>query len=177
MNLYLIAGKAGSGKNEVAKIIKEYYLGLKKKVLITEFSKYLKLYAKEIIDWDGTGPKPRRFLQDLGVTIRENMGMNKMLINRMLEDLKIYTLYYDVVIINDVRYPEEIEELKKVYPKAKSLYIINQFAKSELSLEEQLHITETALEDFANFDVTVTNDNINVLDNRIIKFLESSSEE
>lgn len=176
MNLYLVAGKAGSGKSEVAKIIKEYYLGLGKRVLTTEFSKYLKLYAKEIIDWDGNDPKPRKFLQDLGVTIRENMDMGNILINRMLEDLKIYALYYDVVIINDVRYPEEIDKLKEVYPNAKSLYIINQFAKSPLSLEEQLHITETALESYANFDVTVTNDNLNVLDNRIIKFLESSEE-
>ncbi len=173
MKVYLVAGKAGSGKGEVAKIIKEYYLGNGKKVLITQFSKYLKMYATEILDWHGEEPKPRKFLQDLGVTIRENMDMPFMLINRLIEDLKIYSLYYDVVIISDVRYPEEIEKIKEVYKNAASIYVINQFAPSELSLEEQQHITETALENYANFDITLTNDNINVLDNRVINFIES----
>ena len=70
MKIYLVAGKSGSGKGEVARIIKEYYLGLGKKPIVTGFSKYLKMYAKEIIDWNGNNPKPRKFLQDLGVTIR-----------------------------------------------------------------------------------------------------------
>lgn len=43
--------------------------------IITSFSKYIKMYAKEIIGWDGNEPKPRKFLQDLGVTIKENMDM------------------------------------------------------------------------------------------------------
>lgn len=172
MKIYLIAGKAGSGKGEVAKIIKEYYLGVKKKAIITEYSKYLKLYANEILGWNGEEPKPRKFLQDLGVTIKENMDMPKMLINRMIEDIKIYSLYYDVVIISDVRYPEEIEEMKKNFKDVYSIYVVNQFGKSELSLEEQTHITETALENYSNFDITITNDNINVLDNRVIDFIE-----
>lgn len=172
MKIFLVAGKAGSGKAEIAKIIKEYYLSLKKKPIITEYSKYLKMYAKEILDWNGENPKPRKFLQDLGVTIRENMDMPKMLISRMIEDIRIYSLYYDVVIISDVRYPDEIEEMKKTFKNVYSLYVINQFGKSELSLEEQTHVTETSLENYSNFDITITNDNINVLDNRVIDFLE-----
>ena len=70
MKIYLVAGKSGSGKGEVANIISEYYLANGKKTLITEFSKYIKMYAREVINWDGTNPKPRKFLQNLGVTIR-----------------------------------------------------------------------------------------------------------
>ena len=33
-------------------------------------------------------------------------------------------------------------------------------------------MTETALENYGNFDITITNDNINVLDNRVIEFIE-----
>lgn len=173
MKVYLIGGKAGSGKAEVARIISEYYLSMKKKPIITEFSKYLKMYAHEILGWEESQEKPRKFLQDLGVTIKENMDMPRFLIDRMLDDIKIYSLYYDVVIISDVRYPEEIEEIKKVIPDAASIYVINQFAKSTLSVTEQMHVTETALENYSNFDVTITNDNINVLDNRVIEFIES----
>ena len=46
----------------------------------------------------------------------------------------------------------------------------------QLSFEEQLHITETALENYSNFDITITNDNINILDNRVINFLERVDE-
>ena len=62
MKIYLVAGKSGSGKGEVAKIINEYYLSLNQKPIITSFSKYIKMYAKEIIGWDGNEPKPRKFL-------------------------------------------------------------------------------------------------------------------
>ncbi len=174
MKIYLVAGKAGSGKGEVAKIIKEYYLSNNKKVIITEFSKYLKLYACEVLDWDGSNPKPRKFLQDLGVTIRDNMEKPLFLINRMIEDLQIYRLYFDVVVINDVRLPIEIEEIKKNFSDVHTMYIINQFGKSPLTLQEQMHPTETALENYPYFDVTITNDNLNVLDNRVVEFIEKS---
>ena len=98
--------------------------------------------------------------------------MPKMLVNRMIEDIKVYSLYYDVVIISDVRFPEEIEEMKKTFKDVYSIYVVNQFGQSELSLQEQTHVTETALENYSNFDVTITNDNINVLDNRVIDFIE-----
>ena len=177
MKIFLVAGKAGSGKGEVSKIISEYYLSKKKKPIITEYSKYLKNYAKEILNWDGNDPKPREFLQDLGVTIKENMDMPLFLVNRMIEDIKIYSLYFDVVIISDVRLPEEIEEIKKNFKNVKSIYVVNQFAKSTLTLKEQMHITETALEDYTDFDITIANDNINKLDNKICDFLERSEEE
>ncbi len=172
MKIYLVAGKAGSGKSEVAKIIKEYYQAFGKRVLITEFSKYLKMYAKEVLNWHVDEPKPRRFLQDIGVTIRENMGMPLMLINRMMEDIKVYELYFDIVIISDVRLPEEIEEFKKKYQDCKSIYIVNQFEESKLTVKEQTHITETALENYGNFDITITNDNINTLESKVVSFLE-----
>lgn len=176
MKIYLVAGKSGSGKGEVAKIIKEYYLSLGKKPIITEFSKYLKMYAQEIIEWDGNEPKPRKFLQDLGVTIRENMDMPLFFVNRMIEDIKVYNLYYDVVIISDVRLPIEIDELKKTFNNVYSMYVVNQFEPSKLSLEEQMHVTETALENYSNFDITIVNDNIEILDDRVIEFIEGEKE-
>ena len=176
MKIYLVAGKSGSGKGEVAKIIKKYYLSLGKKPIITEFSKYLKMYAQEIIEWDGNEPKPRKFLQDLGVTIRENMDMPLFFVNRMIEDIKVYNLYYDVVIISDVRLPIEIDELKKTFNNVYSMYVVNQFEPSKLSLEEQMHVTETALENYSNFDITIVNDNIEILDDRVIEFIEGEKE-
>ncbi len=172
MKIFLVAGKSGSGKGEVAKIIKDYYMSFGKRVLITQFSKYLKMYAKEVLNWKEEEPKPRRFLQDIGVTIRENMEMPLMLINRMMEDIKVYELYFDVIVISDVRLPEEIEEFKKKYKDCLSIYVINQFEASKLTVKEQTHITETALEEYSNFDITITNDNKDTLSEKVIMFLE-----
>jgi len=172
VKIFLVAGKSGSGKGEVSSIIKDYYLALGKRPHITEFSKYLKMYAEEVIGWKGKNPKPRKFLQDLGVTIRENMDMPLFMINRMIEDIRVYDLYYDVVIISDVRLPLEIEEFKKKYKNCYAIYVVNQFEESKLTVDEQMHVTETALENYGDFDITITNDNINVLDNRVVDFLE-----
>ena len=98
--------------------------------------------------------------------------MPKIFINRMIEDIKVYNLYFDVVIIDDVRLPMEIEDLKNTFNNVYAMYVINQFAPSKLTLEEQMHITETALENYSNFDITIVNDNIERLDDRVIKFIE-----
>ena len=173
MKVYLVAGKAGSGKGEVAKLIKEYYIYQKSETVITEYSKYIKVFAKELTDWDGNPlKKPRKFLQDMGLYIRTEMGEPKFFVRRMLEDLDIYSNYVDVVVISDVRYPIEIEEIKKNYPDAVAIYVENQFGQSALSIEEQTHPTEIALEEYPNFDYTIANDNIGDLKDKVFKILE-----
>ena len=87
MKIFLVGGKAGSGKGEVAKLIKEYYIYKLENCVITEYSKYLKIFAKELTDWDGNpNTKPRKYLQELGDKIRKLD--NKFFINKMIDDLK-----------------------------------------------------------------------------------------
>ena len=176
MKVYVIAGKAGSGKSEVAKYIKEYYIYQKAETVITEYSKYIKMFAKELTDWDGNNAnKPRGFLQKFGSYVRYEMGEEKFFVNRMLEDLEIYDNFTDVVAISDARYPIEIEEIKKAYPDAVSIYVMNQFSKSTLSIEEQTHSSELALEDYNNFDYTIANDDVNALKDKVFKILEGEN--
>ena len=173
MKIYLIAGKAGSGKSEVARYIKEYYIYQKQETAITEYSKYIKLFAREITGWDGTpANKPRDFLQGLGSYVRGELGEPKLFTRRMLEDMDIYSNYVDVVVVSDVRYPLEIEEIKKEYPDAVSILVINQFGQSNLTLEQQMHPSELALEDYDNFDYTIANDDSKTLKDKIFKILE-----
>ena len=47
MKVYLIAGRARSGKTQTAKILKELLEKENRKVVITEYSKYIKLFAKD----------------------------------------------------------------------------------------------------------------------------------
>ncbi len=171
MRIFLIAGKAGSGKAEVAKLIKEYYIYKLDKCVITEYSKTLKNFAQELSDWDGNqNTKPRGYLQKLGDDIRNYD--EKFFVKRMLENLKIYEKYVNNVIIADVRYPIEIEEIKLNYDNVYTICVENQFGISPLTLEEQLHHSETALDNYAEFDYIIANDEKDKLKEKVFKYLE-----
>ncbi len=173
MRIFVVAGKSGSGKSEVSKFIKEYYIYKLENCIITEYSKYLKNFATELTDWDGISEdKPRDFLQSFGNKIR---SYNKeFFTSRMVEDMNIYELAgVDDVVISGARMPEEIEELKENYDNVYSIYVENQFAQSKLSIAQQAHITETALDGYSDFDYTLANDGtMEELKNKVFKFLE-----
>ncbi len=171
MRIFLVAGKADSGKGEVAKLIKEFYIYKLESVVITEYSKYLKNFVKELTDWDGNpNTKPRKELQTLGDKIRSIDS--KYFINNMLNDLKIYETLTDNVIVSDVRFPDEIEQIKLNYDEVYAIYVENQFSKSNLTVEEQSHISEVALENYEEFDYVLANDEINKLKEKVFKYLE-----
>lgn len=52
MKIVIIAGKAGVGKNYLGEKIKNVALQEGLRAITTEFSKYIKLYAKEILNYD-----------------------------------------------------------------------------------------------------------------------------
>ena len=171
MRIFLLAGKAGSGKGEIAKLIKEYYIYKLEECAITHYSKYIKNFAKELSDWDGNEEdKPRKLLQDIGDKMRE--VDSHFLTNNMIKDIAVYEKYVKNLIIADVRMPEEIEEIKENYDNVYAIYVENQFGESKLTVEEQSHITETALENYNDFDYILANDVKENLKDKIFKFLE-----
>lgn len=171
MKIFVVGGKSGSGKGEVAKMIEEFYIYKLKKCVVTSYSKYLKLFAVELTEWDGVSEdKPRDFLQEFGTKIREYDKY--FFTKRMIEDIKIYENEVDVVIIDDARMPLEIEELKENFDDVTSILVVNQFAPSKLTIKQQSHITETALESYNEMDYTIANDDINVTKDKVFKILE-----
>ena len=90
MNLYLITGKAGSGKDYLANKLKERL----DNVVITRLSKYIKIIAIELGLWDGNEDnKPREFLQNTGDLMRA-IDTN-FLTKRILDDIKTGKLVID----------------------------------------------------------------------------------
>lgn len=172
MKIFLIAGKSGSGKSEVAKIINEFYIYKLEKCVLTGYSKYLKLFAQELTSWDGASQnKPRDFLQEFGSKIRkfDQYYFTK----RMIEDINIYALdNVENVIISDVRMPEEIEEIRENFTDVYAICVVNQFGQSKLTVKQQAHITETALDDYQDFDYIIANDEKEKLKEKIFKILE-----
>ena len=68
--------------------------------------------------------------------------------------------------------PDEIEDFKENFDEVYAIYVENQFSQSPLSLEEQSHITETALEDYHDFDYVIANDDMSALKDKVFKYLD-----
>lgn len=170
MKIFIISGKAKSGKNEVAKIIKEYYQKYEQKTVITDYSKYLKIFAHEILNWDyKENDKPRTFLQNIGMDIRNKYGYD-FLINRMMEDINIYQDYVQNIVISDARLPIEIEQIKDNYDQVCTIHVIG--AENKLTKEQQGHYTEHALDEYNKFDYVIdNNDNIESLKIKVEQIL------
>ena len=105
--IFVIYGKARSGKNTITDYIKEYYNNKNMKVIDLIYAESIKNYAQKILNWDGSEEtKPREFLQQLGTEIIRNKIDNNFFINRMLQDIEVYSYFYDVIIIADARLKE-----------------------------------------------------------------------
>ncbi len=155
MKVILIAGKARSGKTKAAHILKKILEEKKEKVVITEYSKYIKLFAKDFLGWDMISePKPRSFLQEMGEYVRK-LNRDIYFVERMKEDLRIYEHFVDVVIISDVRMPKELDELKEFHPI--KIQVANDLQSYDLTEEQEAHETEHALDNYTSFDYTIQN--------------------
>lgn len=169
MRVFLICGKAGSGKNEVASIIKEKLSNS----VITGFSKYIKLFARELTPWDGNDDnKPRAFLQNMGDILR-NININFMT-ERLYEDLKVYEhVGIENVIVSDVRLLKEIEYFKnKKDIKTYVIRVNSNTSKRVLNNEEKNHCTELELDNYNNYDYIINNNYDNTLNDEVEKMLE-----
>ena len=153
--IFIISGKAGSGKDEVANIIKEYYKLKKCKKL--SYAYYLKQYVKNITGWDGNeDTKPRDLLQSMGIDFLKKKIDNNFLINRLCEDIEVYSYFFDILIITDARVVDEIEIPKKTFSNVITIRI-NRQLDNVLTNEQQQHITETNLDYYHNFDYRIEN--------------------
>ncbi|MBR1416668.1 MAG: hypothetical protein IJ572_02500 [Bacilli bacterium] len=173
MRLFIIGGKANVGKNTLAKYIKEYYDEKDEKSIITEYSKYVKLMANEMIDWYGK-KKPRLFLQNLGEEIRKTIDPN-IFIERMKEDILIYQKYYNNIIICDARLIPELTLMKTKYSKCYTIHLISK-RENNLTNEEKNHITETEFDNYKNFDFELENNSLDELKNKVYEMLDKIKE-
>ena len=158
-----ICGKAGSGKSLAANYIYEEYTKKNKKVIISPYTKYLKKYVSEILEKKiNEKNKPRTMLQKLSSElIKKKLGYEDFFIKRQLEDISIYKFFFDVVIIPDVRFPNEIECLKNKEYKVISIGIKRENYNNKLTTEQKSDITEIALDNYNKYDFIIQNNNTN----------------
>ncbi len=157
--IYLISGKARYGKDTTANFIKEYYESKGKKIINLQFSSYIKEYAKKITGWDGSEEtKPRELLQILGTEVIRSKIDQEFFIKKIIDDIKVYSYFFDVITISDVRAKQEIINVTNSFNKVISININRPNFDNGLSEEQKKHFTEIDLDDYNKFDYKITND-------------------
>lgn len=164
-----ICGKSGVGKSTVSEYFFKLFSDLGKKVIISPYTKYLKEY---IFDITGTkvddNNKPRDLLQDLSSELIKNIiGDNDFFVRRQIEDINFYSYFFDVIIINDVRFPREIDVLKEKYNRVISVGVRRDNYDNKLTSKQKNDITEVSLDNYNMYDYIINNDNINDLYNKV----------
>lgn len=176
--IVLIAGKARSGKGELAHFF-EQELKKNKKVILSPYTKYLKQYIYEITGkYRDDDKKPRDLLQQISKElIKKRLNNPHFFINRQLEDLSFYQYFMDVVIIPDVRFKEEIEEIKKKFSNVVSIGIKRKNYISTLTKEQQEDITETSLDNYDQYDYSLENTSLDNLYQDGLKIIKKLKKE
>ena len=164
--IYIMCGKAKHGKDTFSAYLRDVYKNNGKDIIVTQLSKYIKYYAREMTGWDlSEETKPRELLQQLGTgVIREYLKKEDLFINRMIEDIDVFSCFYDAIIISDVRLKKEINDLREAFPDLVCVHVNRPNFDNGLTEEQKKHKTEIDLDDFDNFDVKIVNTTLELLE-------------
>ena len=178
MKIILIGGKANSGKDTSAEYIDQYYRDQGLDVVNIQIAFYIKMYAKEIAKWDGDNEtKPRQLLMDIGTELIRKQIDNYFFIKRIIQDIDIYSRYFDVITISDGRLPEEFEEIRKAYPETVTLHVTRPDYVSHLTKEQKAHVTEMLVDEIT-YDHEIVNDGtLEDLEKKCISFCKNIDKE
>lgn len=160
MKIFIIGGKAKSGKTAFGEMLKEELKDYGYKPCVMQITDPLYNYAKNYFEWDGNkNEKPREFFQKLGIEIiRDKMNKKYFLLNRLLEDIEILSNFFDTFIITDARMDYEFKELKKQCEEVYTIKLERENYNNGLTKEEEKHITEKEIENSKiKFDYVIKN--------------------
>ena len=179
MKIILIGGQANSGKDTTAEFIDEYYRSRGLDVVNIQIAYYIKMYAKQIAKWDGDNEtKPRQLLQDLGTEVIRKQIDNSFFIKRILQDIDVYSRYFDVVTISDGRLPEEMDSIKKAYPEAINIHVTRPGYVSHLTKGQKAHLTEILVDEYDKYDYEIVNNgSIEDLEKQVYKLAKKIDKE
>ena len=94
--IYILSGKAESGKNVVADIIEKYYG--KNNCIKISYAYYIKDYLTRMGKYnDKEKQKYRSLLQEFGVDFLATKVDSNLLINRVLEDIEVFSYFYKII--------------------------------------------------------------------------------
>ena len=172
--IYIVCGKARHGKDTIGEIIENYYNSNNKKIIHLSYGSYIKEYAKKISNWDGNDEtKPRELLQELGTEVIRKQIDELFFINRIMDDIKVYSYFFDAVVITDGRFKKEVDIPKTTFKNVVAIHVNRPNFDNGLTLEQKQHLTEIDLDDYKKYDYNIENcGTIGDLEEKVIKIIE-----
>lgn len=145
-NFICISGKAQSGKDTLAALLRDELIARGYEVLIIHQADLLKFICKAFFNWNGEKDEAgRTLLQHVGTDI-----IRKIDPNFWVDFINKITCYFecvwDYIIIPDTRFPNEIERLKTINTNVFHIRINREGFTSALTKQQQEHPSETALD-------------------------------
>ena len=165
MEVLLLSGKSGSGKDTLANIMAQKLEDAGCRTLILHFADLVKYYCKAYFNWNGEKDEEgRSLLQKVGTTIMRGFDENywTKIIGEFLAAVTPYE-EFDCAFIPDARFPNEIEVVQDYNPQAITIRIerYNKYGAPYTNpnfTDEQLnHASEVSLDDYGYFDYIVEN--------------------
>lgn len=165
MKVITISGKAESGKDTIAKEIKQLLEEQNYKVMIIHFADVLKFVCRQYFNWNGEKDEyGRTLLQQVGTEMREKNNPN-MWVNITKELIRGIGVEFDYVLVPDTRFKEEMEMLNeyfdcisvRVLRQDIDIYGVTRVHVNHLTDEQRAHKSECDLDNY-KFDFFISND-------------------
>ena len=170
--IFLIMGKAGSGKDTVAQIMKNK---LQEPTAITHYAGYLKWLYSHYFNWNGEKSlQARTDLQIIGTDIVRNTYDEDFWVDRVIEQIQIFNGHFDHFIIPDARFENEIEKVIETFGSDQviTIRVVRPNYESDLTDEQKQHESEIALDNYpANF--TFINSSLEELEKQVDLIISS----
>lgn len=169
MKLFVIFGKARSGKDTASIYLKEKLEKNGYRPCIVRITEPLYLYAKKYFGWnENEDSKPRDFLQEMGIEIIEGkLDKKYFLLNRLKEDIEILCNFFDVFIISDARLEKEYHFFKENFDDLITIKVNRKDYVSSLNNAQKNHITEVQIDEIEGFDYIIENKDIESFESEI----------
>lgn len=167
----LLSGKATTGKDATAKILKRLMEQDNKKVLIAHYADLLKYICKTFFGWNGEKDEEgRRLLQRIGTDVIRDKEPN-FWVSFIAQVLLMFKNEWDITIIPDTRFPNEIEFMRLIFDTF-TVRVNRLNYQSPLTEEQQNHPSETALDGY-QFDYYIDSESgLDKLEKEVKKMYE-----
>ena len=167
MQIVTISGYAESGKDTVARKLKDMLQKKGKRVVIAHYADLLKYICKQFFEWDGVKDDAgRTLLQHIGTDIVRAKNSN-FWVNMLWEILNMFADQWDFCIIPDCRFPNEVNAMKTTF-NVTSVRVTRPNFQNHLTEEQRKHPSETSMDDF-KFNYLVLNTSWKELDEEVYR--------